>query len=132
MTRCAKENPIKITGDTIMEYSILEKDNCVVVEFKGQLTGGPAAQGFRNEISTLAEKGSTNVVGDMGDVSFMNSSGLGTLIATLTSLRSKGGDLKLCNAQDRIKSLLKISKLFTVFDMYETRDEAIEAYSNNK
>lgn len=115
-----------------MEYSILEKEDCVVVAFKGQLTGGPAAQEFRDEINTLAEKGRTNVVGDMGDVSFMNSSGLGILIATLTSLRNKDGDLKLCNAQDRIKSLLKVSKLFTVFDMYETPDEAIKAFSNNK
>lgn len=112
-----------------MEYSILEKENCVVVAFKGQLTGGPAAQKFRDEISKLAEKGKTKVVGDMDEVTFMNSSGLGTLIGTLTSLRKKGGDLKLCNAQDRIKSLLKVSKLFTVFDMHETLDEAIKACS---
>lgn len=112
-----------------MEYSILEKENCVVVAFKGQLTGGSAAQDFRDEISNLAEKSKTNVVGDMDEVTFMNSSGLGTLIATLTSLRKKGGDLKLCNAPERIQSLLRISKLFTVFDMYETLDEAIKACS---
>lgn len=111
-----------------MEYSILEKENCVVVAFKGQLTGGASGQEFREEISALAEKGKTNVVGDMGDVSFMNSSGLGVLIATLTSLRKQGGDLKLCNATERIRSLLKISKLFTVFDMYNTLDEAIKSF----
>ena len=114
-----------------MEYSILEKENCVVVAFKGQLMGGPEAQKFRDEINALAEKGNANVVGDMGEVSFMNSSGLGILIATLTSLRSKGGDLKLCNATERIRSLLKISKLFTVFDMYKTLDEAINSFQNN-
>lgn len=115
-----------------MEYTITEKDNCVVVSFKGHLTGGADAAEFRDEINTLAEEGKTNVVGDMGDVSFMNSSGLGTLIAVLTSMRKRGGDFKLCNAQERIRSLLKISKLFTVFDLYETCEEAIEAFSNSK
>lgn len=113
-----------------MEYSILEKENCVVVALRGQILGGPSANEFRQKVSSLIEEGKTNLIGDLSEVSFMNSSGLGTMIATLTSLRKEGGDFKLCSAPDRIKSLLKVSKLFTVFDLHETLDEAIKSYEN--
>lgn len=111
-----------------MEYSVLEKKDCIVVALKGQIMGGPTSTEFRKKLSSLIEEGKINVIGDLSEVSFMNSSGLGVLIATLTSLRKEGGDFKLCSPTDRIKSLLKISKLFTVFDLYETLDEAIAAY----
>jgi anti-sigma B factor antagonist len=111
-----------------MEYSVLEKKDCIVVALKGQIMGGPAAKEFRSKISSLIEEGKTNIIGDLSEVSFMNSSGLGILISTLTSLRKEGGDFKLCSPTDRIRSLLKISKLFTVFDLYETLDEAIASY----
>lgn len=110
-----------------MEFSVLEKKNCVIIALKGQILGGPSADEFRSKISSLIEEGKTKVVGDLSEVSFMNSSGLGVLIASLTSLRREGGDLKLCSATERIKSLLKVSKLFTVFDHHDTLDEAVKA-----
>lgn len=113
-----------------MEYSILEKKNCVIVAFKGKIMGGPDSAKFREEINGFIEDGKVNIIGDLSEVEFMNSSGLGVMIATLTSLRKKDGDFKLCSATDRIKSLLRVSKLFTVFDMYDTLDEAIKAYQN--
>jgi anti-sigma B factor antagonist len=58
----------------------------------------------------------------------MNSSGLGILITSLTSLRNAGGDLKICGASDRIESLLMVTKLITVFKHYKTLDEAVAAY----
>lgn len=111
-----------------MEYSILEKKNCVVIALKGNLMGGPAGAEFQKMVKDQIEKGETNLIGDLSEVDFMNSSGLGILIASLISLRKADGDFKLCSATDRIKSLLKVSKLFTVFDMYETLDEAVAAY----
>ena len=111
-----------------MEYSTLEKKNCIVVALKGNLMGGPESADFQKMVKHQIENGQTNLIGDLSEVDFMNSSGLGILISTLTSLRKAGGDLKLCSPTDRIKSLLKVSKLFTVFDMYETLDEAIAEY----
>ena len=111
-----------------MEYSTLEKKNCIVVAFKGNLTGGPTSAEFQAMVKEQIEKGHTNLIGDLSEVDFMNSSGLGVLISSLISLRKADGDLKLCSATDRIKSLLRVSKLFTVFDMYETLDEAVAAY----
>lgn len=112
-----------------MEYSKVEKENTVVFQFKGNLMGGPASNAFRDEVKALLDQDKTNLIGDFGEVNFMNSSGLGVLIATLTTTRKAGGDFKLCNSSDRIKSLLKVSKLFSVFDHYETLDKAVEAYS---
>lgn len=111
-----------------MNYSISERYNTVIITFKGNMMGGPDAEEFHNAIKELIEKGKTNVVGDLSKVKFMNSSGLGILIAALTSLRNAGGDLKICGASDRIESLLMVTKLITVFKHYKTADEAVEAY----
>lgn len=113
-----------------MKYSISEKYNSVVITFKGKAMGGPAAQKFHDNIKDLIEDGKTNVIGDLGSVTFMNSSGLGILISALTSLRNAGGDLKLCRATERIESLLVVTKLITVFDHFKTVDEAIKAFKD--
>jgi anti-sigma B factor antagonist len=111
-----------------MNYSVSEKFNTVILTLKGNAMGGPAATAFHDEIKGLIEKGKTNVVGDLSKVKFMNSSGLGILITSLTSLRNAGGDLKICGASDRIESLLMVTKLITVFDHYKTLDEAVQAF----
>lgn len=111
-----------------MKYSISEKYNTVIISLKGNVMGGPAATEFHDEIKKLIADGKTNVIGDLSKVKFMNSSGLGILITALTSLRNAGGDFKICNASDRIESLLMVTKLVTVFDHYKTLDEAVESY----
>lgn len=113
-----------------MKYSISEKYNTVIITLKGNVMGGPASAEFHNELKSLIEKGKTNVVVDLSKVKFMNSSGLGILITSLTSMRNAGGDLKICNASDRIESLLMVTKLITVFDHYKSLDEAVQAYQN--
>lgn len=111
-----------------MKYSFSEKYNTVIITFKGNVMGGPDAATFHDELKELAEKGKTNIVGDLSKVKFMNSSGLGIMITAMTSMRKAGGDFKICGASDRIESLLIVTKLITVFDHYKTLDEAVEAY----
>jgi anti-sigma B factor antagonist len=111
-----------------MNYSVSERYNTVILTLKGNVMGGPAAEKFHNEIKDLIEKGKTNIVGDLSKVKFMNSSGLGVLITSLTSVRNAGGDLKICGASDRIESLLMVTKLITVFKHYKSLDEAVEAF----
>ena len=113
-----------------MKYSVSERYNTVILTLKGNVMGGPAATAFHDEIKSLIEKGKTNVVGDLSKVKFMNSSGLGVLITSLTTLRKAGGDLKICGASDRIESLLMVTKLITVFDHYKSVDEAVAAYED--
>ena len=111
-----------------MKYTISEKYNTVIITLKGKIMGGPSVNDYMDDIKSLIKEGKTNVVADLSKVNFMNSSGLGILITSLTSLRNEGGDLKICGASDRIESLLIVTKLITVFDHYKTLDEAVQAY----
>lgn len=113
-----------------MKYSVSERYSTVILTFKGNAMGGPAAVKFHDEIKRLIDEKKTNVVADLSKVSFMNSSGLGILISALTSLRNAGGDLKICGASDRIESLLIVTKLITVFDHHKTVDAAVEAFGS--
>lgn len=114
-----------------MSFNVSEKYNCVVIEFKGNVMGGPDAVSLNEELHELIENDKTNVVVDLGKVKFMNSSGLGMLIGALTTMKKAGGDLRIANATDKIESLLIITKLITVFKHYKTLDEAIVSYQEN-
>lgn len=111
-----------------MNYNVNERYGCVVIELKGKVMGGPDAETFRDTLHDLIEKGKTNVVVDLSDVKFMNSSGLGILIGGLTTMRNAEGDLKICSATENIRSMLMVSQLLKVFDHYDTLEEALEAY----
>jgi len=111
-----------------MNYNIDERYNCVVLELKGKIMGGPDAEVFRNTLHELIEEGKNKIIIDLEKVKFMNSSGLGILIGGLKTVRENDGDIKLCNADKKISSLLMVSRLNTVFDHYLSLDEAIAAY----
>lgn len=112
-----------------MNFNVSERYNCVVIEFKGNVMGGPDAVSLNEKLHELIEKEQTNVVVDLSKVKFMNSSGLGMLIGGLTTMRKAGGDLRIANATDKIESLLVITKLITVFKHFQSLEEAIESYS---
>ncbi|MDZ7773231.1 MAG: STAS domain-containing protein [Balneolaceae bacterium] len=114
-----------------MNFNISERYNCVILEFKGKVMGGPDAVSLNERLHELIEQDKTNVVVDLGKVKFMNSSGLGMLIGALTTMRKSGGDLRLANATDKIESLLVVTKLITVFKNYKNLDEAVASYEEN-
>lgn len=115
-----------------MSFNVSERYNCVVIELKGNVMGGPDAVSLNEQLHKLIEKGRTNVVVNLSKVKFMNSSGLGMLIGALTTMRKAGGDLRIANATDKIESLLIITKLITVFKHFKTLDEAIESFEEKK
>lgn len=112
-----------------MNFNVSERYNCVVIEFKGNVMGGPDAVSLNEKLHELIEEDKTNVVADLAKVKFMNSSGLGMLIGGLTTMRKAGGDLRIANPTDKIESLLVITKLITVFKHFKSLDEAIKSYS---
>lgn len=114
-----------------MNFNISERYNCVVLEFKGKVMGGPDAVSLNEKLHELIEEDKTNVVVDLGKVKFMNSSGLGMLIGALTTMRKSGGDLRIANATDKIESLLVVTKLITVFKNYKTLEEAVASYEES-
>lgn len=114
-----------------MNYSINERYNCILIEFSGNLMGGPDASTFNDDLHDLIDEDKKEVVADLSGVKFMNSSGLGILIGGLTTMRNAGGDLRIAGADKRIESLLMVTKLVTVFNSYRTVEEAVESYEED-
>jgi anti-sigma B factor antagonist len=115
-----------------MKYEIKEQFNCVVIEFKGDIVGGPHAIKFREDLHELIEQGKTNVIVNLGKVKFMNSSGLGILIGALTTMKKADGKLVICEANKKIESLLMMTQLIKVFEHYQSLDEAIDSFQKKQ
>jgi len=115
-----------------MNYNIDERYNCVVITFKGNVMGGPDVVELNEKLHELIDDGKKNIVADVGKVKFMNSSGLGMLIGGLTTMRKAGGDLRIANPTDKIESLLVVTKLITVFEHYDTLDQAVESFNSSE
>ena len=106
-----------------------EVGDAVVLELSGKIMGGPDASLLNDKLHELIDKGKVKVVADLSNVNWMNSSGLGILIGGLTTMRNNQGDLKLASVTDRIQSLLMITKLLTVFETFDTVDQAVASFS---
>lgn len=111
-----------------MNFNLSERYNCVIIELKGNVMGGPDTSSMNSKLHELIDSGKTNVVVDLSKVKFMNSSGLGMMIGALTTMRKAGGDLRIANATDKIESLLIVTKLITVFKHFKSVDEAVDSY----
>ena len=108
------------------------KEKCIgdvaVLKFKGSLMGEPDTTKIRQKVHSLVNDDLQKVVIDMGGVKWINSAGLGSLIAGLTTLRNAGGDLRLAKVADKVQSLFMITQLVKVFKSYETVDRAVASF----
>ena len=111
-----------------MKLKTKESNNVTVIELKGNVMGGPDATALNDELHKLIEQKKNKVVLDLHEVKFMNSSGLGMLIGSLTTMRNAGGDLKIACASEKIESLLIVTKLVTVFDHQESVEKAVASF----
>jgi anti-sigma B factor antagonist len=91
--------------------------------------GGPESAELNELLHKFLDSNKKNVIVDLSEVKFMNSSGLGMLISAFTTMKNGGGNLKLANATDKIQSLLLITKLITIFENYDSVDEAVKSYA---
>ena len=105
-----------------------EQDGLVILELSGKIMGGPDATLLNEKLHQLIDNGKSKVIANLAKVNWMNSSGLGILIGGLTTMRNNKGDLKLANVTERIQSLLMITKLITVFETFDSIDEAIASF----
>lgn len=110
-----------------MKLTDREQNGIVILEPKGKIMGGPDASLLHDKLHEVIEAGKRKVVIDLSKVEWMNSTGLGILISTYTTLRNNDGELKLANVTDKIQSLLIITKLVTVFDAYDSIEDAVQA-----
>jgi len=109
-----------------MENRVSEQNGVVIIALSGKIMGGPEANQINDQINQFIDSGKKRIVIDLEHVEWMNSSGLGILINAVTTLKNNGGKLFLVNASDRIKNLLKITKLISVFNLEDSVDKAIE------
>ncbi len=111
-----------------MKIKISEKYEAVVIALKGNVMGGEDTKEFNDLLHKLIGEDKKNIVVDLHDVKFMNSSGLGMLIGGLTTMKKENGHLRLSRVTDKIESLLVITKLITIFETFESIDEAVQSY----
>ena len=103
-------------------------NDVAVLSLKGNMVGEPDTDKLRDRIYGLLQEDMKKIVIDLKGVRWINSSGLGVLIASLTSVKNKGGDLRLSNITDKVESLLVITQLVKVFKTYETVDRAVASF----
>ncbi len=111
-----------------MKLSDYEKDGVFILEPKGKIMGGPDATLLHEKLHECIDQGKKKVIINLSGVDWMNSTGLGILISGLTTLRNNDGELKLANVTDKIQSLLTITKLVTVFEAYDSIEEALKSF----
>lgn len=114
-----------------MKLTIYQADNTIAIaELDKQVFGGPQALEFANALSEFAAGSSKCVVVDLSGIELMNSSGLGMLVSGLTSLRKFDGSLKLANVAGKVRDLLSMTRLDTLFEMYDSVEDAIRSWEN--
>jgi len=115
-----------------MALSIVEKDvnGVTVLELVGRVTLGEESNQLRTRLKDVLAAGKTRLVLDLANVSYIDSSGLGTLVAGFTSAHNQGASLKLANLTKRFHELLSITKLVTVFDIYENVADAVKSFAS--
>lgn len=108
-----------------MPFKTKEKYNAVVFQITGKFLGSIEGTAFKERLEELKAEGKTNIVVDLAKADFMDSSGIGTLIGALTTVRQAGGDLKLACMKDRIKNLFLLTRLLgPIFEDFDTVEAA--------
>ena len=111
-----------------MNIDVKEMGGVAILDVRGNLMGGQETIAVHDKVKELIEKNQKKVIIDLSRVKWMNSSGLGTIMGCLTSLKNAEGDLKLCGVTEKVKSLFMITKLITLFETHNTVDEAVKAF----
>jgi anti-sigma B factor antagonist len=95
----------------------------------GRITLGEGSSALRETLRDMVGKNQKKILLNLGDVSYIDSSGIGELVSGFTSVTNSGGQLKLLNLNKRVKDLLQITKLYTVFDVHDDEAHAIRSFT---
>lgn len=111
-----------------MKISTRTVDSVTVVDLQGKLMLGEDTEQFRDQIRELVQSGLKKILLNMGNVGYMDSSGVGELVRAYASVTNQGGQLKLLNLTKKLHDLLMVTKLLTVFEAHENEKQAIESF----
>ncbi|MCL4524811.1 MAG: STAS domain-containing protein [Acidobacteria bacterium] len=102
----------------------------VVVDVSGRITLGEGSAMLREMVRDMTSKGQLKIVLNLGDVTYIDSSGIGELVSGFTTVKNSGGELKLLNLTKKVHDLLQITKLYTVFDVHNDEASALGSFRN--
>lgn len=111
-----------------LEVTERQAGDVTILDMSGAVRIGEGSIALRDAIRGLADSGRKKILLNLAGVNYVDSSGIGELIANYTTVSRQGGQLKLLNLTDRIQNLLVITKLLTVFDAYEDEGEALKSF----
>jgi len=113
-----------------MKATNRQVEGVAVVDMSGRITLGEGSVVLRDTIRDLIGKGNKKILLNLGDVTYIDSSGIGELVSAFTAVRRENGELKLLNLTKKVHDLLQITKLYTVFDIKDDEATAIKAFGN--
>lgn len=111
-----------------LSTSMREVDGVVIVDLSGRITLGEASGKLRDVVRDLLGKGNKKILLNLGDVTYIDSSGLGELVSSYTTAANQGAKVKLLNVQKKVDDLLQITKLYTVFDSFDDEAKAVSSF----
>ncbi len=112
-----------------MKATNRQVDGVSIVDMSGRITLGEGSVVLRDTIRDLIGKGEKKILLNLGDVTYIDSSGIGELVSAFTAVRREGGELKLLKLTKKVHDLLQITKLYTVFDIKDDEAAAIKAFT---
>jgi anti-sigma B factor antagonist len=133
--RCARAQAgVKLTlrdfiWSVCMQIEERAVGDVVVLDLKGKITLGEGDELLKDKVNSLVNQGHKKIVLNLADVPYIDSAGLGEVVRTYTTVSRQGGSLKLLNLTKRITDLLSITKLLTVFETFESENEAVRSFS---
>jgi len=104
----------------------------LILDVKGRITLGEGDELLKDKVNSLLNQGQKKIVLNLAAVPYIDSAGLGEIVRTYTTVSRQGGNLKLLNLTKRITDLLSITKLLTVFETYESENDAVQSFSSAK
>src|SRR6266567_5400683 len=111
-----------------MTTNIRQVGGVTIVDISGRIVLGEESAALRNLVCDLLNKGHKKILLNLGDVNYIDSSGLGELVSAYTTSKNQGGELKLLNLTKKVHDLLQITKLYTVFDVRDDETSAVKSF----
>jgi len=112
-----------------LKINVRESGNVVILDLNGRITIGEEASSLRDTIRELLDSGQKNILLNLAEVSYIDSTGLGQFVGTYATVTSRGGQLKLLNLQKKLHELMQVTKLITVFDTHTNESAAVRSFT---
>jgi len=113
-----------------MKVTTRQVDGITILDLSGRITLGEGSVTLRDSVHDLLGKGAKHILLNLGNITYIDSSGIGELVSAFTSVKNAGGELKLLNLTKKVHDLLQITKLYTVFDIKDDEATAVAAFAS--